>query len=80
MSAEQPGEVTPENNQAYNEGLGQAPVNSKSKAPDSASDIIMTDEEYEQFAIFPDYDHLGKQSDAWIKRWETDMQPLIRGG
>ena len=72
--------LAPENNQAYNEGLGQAPVNSKSNAPAAASDVVMTAEEYAQFAYFPDYDYIGKQSDAWVKLWETEMQPLIRGG
>lgn len=71
--------LSPENNQAYNELLGQGPVNSKSKASAAAADLTMTDEEYQKYAYFPDYAYMGEQSDAWVKLWERDIQPLIRG-
>ncbi len=71
--------LQPENNQAYNELLGQGPVNSKAKAPAAAADLTMTEEEYQKFAYFADYAYMGEQSDAWVKLWEKDIQPLIRG-
>jgi putative spermidine/putrescine transport system substrate-binding protein len=71
--------LEPENNQAYNDLLGQGPVNSKAKASPAAADLSMTAEEYEKYAYFADYAYMGEQADAWVKLWETEMQPLIRG-
>ena len=70
--------LSPENDQSYNEALGQAPVNSKSKVPDSASDFAMNDAEYKKYAYFADYSVLAKEHDGWSKRWEQEIQPLLR--
>lgn len=72
--------LSPESNQAYNFGIGQGPVNSKSKSPPQAADISMTGDELAQFAYFPDFVRLGEDNDAAIKYWETEVQPLIRAG
>jgi putative spermidine/putrescine transport system substrate-binding protein len=71
--------LSPENNQAYNDLLGQGPVNSKSKASAAAADISMSADDYAKYAYFADYAYMGEQSDAWVKLWERDIQPLIRG-
>jgi putative spermidine/putrescine transport system substrate-binding protein len=72
--------LSPESNQAYNFGIGQGPVNSKSKSPPQAADIAMSADELAQFAYFPDFVRLGDDNDAAIKYWETEIQPLIRAG
>jgi putative spermidine/putrescine transport system substrate-binding protein len=70
--------LTPEAQDAYNLALGQAPATTTGKVPDSAKDISMTDEEYKKYVYFCDYSVMAKQHDGWVKRWEEEIQPLLR--
>jgi putative spermidine/putrescine transport system substrate-binding protein len=70
--------LSPENNELYNNALGQAPVNRKSKVSAAAADFAMTEEEYKKYAYFLDYETMNRQRDGWIRRWEQEIQPLLR--
>ena len=72
--------IAAENCERYNAAIGQMPSNTRSAVPESASDIAFTAEEIEQYVVYPDYEfHSRTQADA-IKRWEQEIQPLIRMG
>ena len=71
--------LRPDTNENYNAGIGQAPVNRKAKAPPEAEDLPLTDEEVKEFSYFMDYEYGLTQIDDWNRRWETEIQPLIRG-
>jgi putative spermidine/putrescine transport system substrate-binding protein len=70
--------LTPEANNAYQEALGQAPAISNGKVPEAAADINFTDDDYKNHAIFCDYAVMSREHDGWVKRWETEIQPLLR--
>jgi putative spermidine/putrescine transport system substrate-binding protein len=70
--------LSPEANNAYQEALGQAPAITNGKVPVAAADINFTDEDFKKHAIFCDYAVMSKEHDGWVKRWETEIQPLLR--
>ena len=70
--------LSPDANNAYQEALGQAPAITNGKVPAAAADINFTDEDYKKHAIFCDYAVMSKEHDGWVKRWETEIQPLLR--
>jgi putative spermidine/putrescine transport system substrate-binding protein len=71
--------LTPENQEVYNTMLGQAPTNPKAKVPPAAADFAMTDEEFKKYAVFLDYGLMAREHAGWVKRWEQEIQPLLRG-
>lgn len=70
--------ISPENNEAFNKALGQAPTNLKAKASGFAENIAFNADEIKQFAYFPDFATLSSQLDASVKRFETEIIPLIK--
>jgi putative spermidine/putrescine transport system substrate-binding protein len=70
--------ISPENNQAFNEMLGQAPTNDKSKVSGFATHIAYTNEERARYAYLPDFTILASQLDASVKRFETEIVPLLK--
>jgi putative spermidine/putrescine transport system substrate-binding protein len=70
--------LTPNANTAYNEALGQVPVVAGTKVPAAASDINFTESDYQKHAYFCDYAVMAREHDGWVKRWETEIQPLLR--
>lgn len=69
--------ISPENNQAFNEMLGQAPTNSKAKASGFAENIAFSKDELKDYAYFPDFVALSQQLDASVKRFQTEVLPLL---
>lgn len=69
--------INPENNAAFNAGIFGAPVNAKAKAPDSIKHIVFNNEELEKYTYMPDWAYLSEQADAWTKRWEQEIVPLL---
>lgn len=70
--------LTPESNSAYNEALGQAPVVAAAKIPAAAADIDFSASDYRNHAYFCDYGVMAREHDGWVKRWEVEIQPLLR--
>lgn len=70
--------LTPEANSAYNEALGQAPVITGAKFPAAAADINFTKSDFQNHAYFCDYAVMAKEHDGWVRRWEQEIQPLLR--
>lgn len=70
--------LTPAAQDAYNEALGQAPAIVGGKVPAAAADINFSDEDYKKYAYFCDYSVMSREHDGWVKRWEKEIQPLLR--
>jgi putative spermidine/putrescine transport system substrate-binding protein len=66
-------------NSKYNMPLGSGPANPKAKPNPILEGIFYKPEELEKHAYIPDYTYLASQVDAWAKRWETEVVPLLRG-
>ena len=69
--------IDPENNAEFNRGISGVPVNVKSKAAEEIQHMVFNKEEMEQFVYIPDWAYLSDQGDAWMKRWEQEVVPLL---
>ena len=69
--------ISAENNEFWGENAGLPPTNSKAKVPDELLPFVFTDEELAEFAFFPDWDYVSKQTDGWVKRFEQEIVPLL---
>ncbi|UPY35686.1 extracellular solute-binding protein [Sediminicoccus sp. KRV36] len=67
-------------NTRYNMPLGSGPTNINSTPAPAIADIFYKPDEIERFAYIPDYAYMSSQVDAWTRRWETEITPLIRRG
>lgn len=70
--------MTPENNTKYNAAIGTVPSNRKATVPDTMAFLKFTDEEDKQFAYHADWAYVSDHLDSWVKRWESDIAPLLR--
>jgi putative spermidine/putrescine transport system substrate-binding protein len=72
--------ATAEINSRYNMPLGSGPTNVNAKPADAIKDIFYKPDELAKYAYIPDYSYMSTQVDAWTKRWETEITPLVRQG
>jgi putative spermidine/putrescine transport system substrate-binding protein len=72
--------ATPEINGRYNLPLGSGPTNPKSTVSESIRDIFYKPDELAKYAYIPNYSYMATQVDAWTRRWETEITPLVRAG
>lgn len=69
--------ISPENNAEFNQNNGGVPVNVKAQVSDDRKPMMFNDDEMERHVYFPDWSYLSKQADAWLKRWEQEIAPLL---
>jgi len=69
--------ISPEMNSLYAEVAGEAPLNIKAKTPDSLKHLAFTPEEMDEYVYVPDFNVVLSQQDAWSKRWENEIAPLL---
>jgi putative spermidine/putrescine transport system substrate-binding protein len=69
--------ISPEMSSLYAEVAGEAPLNVKAKTPDSLKHLAFTPEEFDKYVYVPDFGEVLTQQDAWTKRWENDIAPLL---
>jgi putative spermidine/putrescine transport system substrate-binding protein len=69
--------ISPEMNALYAQVAGEAPLNVKAKTPDNLKHLSFTPEEMDKYVHVPDYNVVLSQQDAWSKRWEADIAPLL---
>ncbi len=48
------------------------------EASPEIADVFHTPDELVQFAHIADFEFMATQVDAWAKRWEQEIAPLIR--
>lgn len=65
-------------NEQYNWPLGSGPTNPKAKPNPDIADVFYKPDELAQFAHIADFEFMATQVDAWAKRWEQEIAPLIR--
>jgi putative spermidine/putrescine transport system substrate-binding protein len=49
----------------------------KAKTPDALKHLAFTPEEMDKYVYVPDFDVVLSQQDAWTKRWENEIAPLL---
>ena len=69
--------ISPENNAEFNRGIAGVPVNVKAKADDEIKHMVFNSEEMDKYVYIPDWPYLSEQGDAWMKRWEQEVVPLL---
>jgi putative spermidine/putrescine transport system substrate-binding protein len=69
--------ISPENDAAFNQGIAGVPVNVKSKAADEIKHMVFNNEEMDKYAYIPDWSYVSEQGNAWTKRWEQEIVPLL---
>lgn len=69
--------ISPEMNTLYGRVGGEAPLNVKSKAPESLKHLSYSEDEFKNYVYVPDYNVVLEQQSAWSKRWEQDIAPLL---
>ena len=69
--------ISPANNEAFNQMLGQAPTNQKSKSSGFADNIAFKADELAKYAYFPNFPVLAGQLNDTVKRFETEIIPLL---
>lgn len=69
--------ISPEMSNLYAEIAGEAPLNVKSKTPDALKHLAFTPAEMDKYVYVPDFNVVLGQQDAWTKRWENDIAPLL---
>ena len=70
--------VSPENSTAWCAGMQVPPASSKAKAAKGLEHAVFTDEELKKYAHLPDYEYVSKQIDPWVKRFESEVVPLLK--
>jgi putative spermidine/putrescine transport system substrate-binding protein len=69
--------ISPAMNSLYAQVAGEAPLNAKATTPDSLKHLSYTPVEMTKYVHVPDYKVVLASQDAWTKRWETDIAPLL---
>ena len=69
--------ISPAMNTLYAKIAGEAPLNTKATTPENLKHLSYTPDEMEKFVHVPDYNVVLGQQDAWAKRWESDIAPLL---
>ncbi len=69
--------ISPAMNTLYANVAGEAPLNAKATTPDRLKHLSFTPAEMAKFVYVPDYQIVLGSQDAWTKRWESDIAPLL---
>ena len=70
--------LSPANDEYYAGAIGAGPTNSKAKPIPELSRYFYQPDEIERFAYFPDFPLINSQMQGIVKRFETEIVPLIR--
>jgi putative spermidine/putrescine transport system substrate-binding protein len=70
--------LSPANDEYYAGAIGAGPTNTKSKPIPELSRYFFKPDEIERFAYFPDFPLINSQMQEIVKRFETEIVPLIR--
>ena len=69
--------ISPAMNTLYSQVAGEAPLNAKAVAPDNLRHLSFTPAELAKYVYAPDFRVVLTSQDAWAKRWESDIAPLL---
>ena len=69
--------ISPAMNSLYGKVAGEAPLNTKATTPDTLKHLAFSPDEFKASVYVPDYAVVLSNQDAWSKRWEQDIAPLL---
>jgi len=69
--------ISPEMSALYAEVAGEAPLNVKAKTPEALKHLAFTPAEMDKYVYVPDFNVVLASQDAWSKRWENEIAPLL---
>ncbi|MER8671605.1 extracellular solute-binding protein [Mesorhizobium sp. M1156] len=69
--------LSPEQNTKYCEIISAIPANIKATAPEAAKPFTFNLDEMDRYGYVPDWAYITDNVNAWAKRWETEIQPLL---
>ena len=69
--------ISAENEELFHQDVGGAPANRKAKVPSNLAHMTFTPEEFDKYAYVPDWGYMSTQLDAWVKRFEQEIQPKL---
>ncbi|MFD2052069.1 PotD/PotF family extracellular solute-binding protein [Mesorhizobium calcicola] len=69
--------INAENNTEFNRSIAGIPANVKATTSDEVKPMIFNNEEMERYIHIPDWAYVSEQADAWLKRWEQEIVPLL---
>jgi putative spermidine/putrescine transport system substrate-binding protein len=64
-------------NTLYAQVAGEAPLNAKATAPAKLAHLVFTPDEMKKYVYVPDFNVVLANQDAWAKRWENEIAPLL---
>jgi putative spermidine/putrescine transport system substrate-binding protein len=70
--------LSPESNTEYNRIISGGPTSRRAQVSPAVERYFYGPGEAERYAYFADYPHIVTQLDAWNRRFETEIIPLIR--
>lgn len=69
--------IAPENVATYSEIVGEAPASTAVAVDPSMEHMVFSAEEAAKYTYLPDWGYIAAQRDAWVKRWEEEVAPLL---
>ncbi|RWI11760.1 MAG: extracellular solute-binding protein [Mesorhizobium sp.] len=69
--------INAENNEEFNRSVSGVPVNIKAKTSDGVKPMVFNSDEMDRYVYIPDWTYISEQADAWMKRWEQEIMPLL---
>jgi len=73
--------IRADHNEAYATSTTASPVNINAKpSPELEKFCLTTEDDLKKYAYFPDYEYISENIGSWAKRFETEIQPLVRHG
>jgi putative spermidine/putrescine transport system substrate-binding protein len=68
-------------NQAYAAATFAGPANVNAKtSPELEKFVLSSEDDIKKYAYFPDFDYISQNIGEWSKRFEVEIQPLLRQG
>ncbi|QKD19602.1 extracellular solute-binding protein [Mesorhizobium sp. NZP2077] len=65
------------NNEEFNRKISGIPVNIKATTSDEVRPFVFNSEEMDRYIYIPDWTYVSEQANAWMKRWEQEVMPLL---
>ncbi len=69
--------IAPENVATYSDVVGEAPASTAVPVDESMAHMMFTAEEAAKYTTIPDWGYIAAQRDAWVRRWEEEVAPLL---
>jgi putative spermidine/putrescine transport system substrate-binding protein len=69
--------IGPEINAEFNALAAGLPANRHAQVAPEAEPLRFSDEDIERYAYVPDWAFVTRQTEAWIQRWNEEIEPLL---